>query len=219
MGQPGRSAPRGDSPIAVACAVIVGEFITSALDAPAGSIAGTGRVAVDRGAPLDAPQRPPQSPQRHDLLLFVITQDVAHDSVGTAAPRRRQRLGRYVWWPVFRCPSMAGFGCPPRRRNNRASREGNGPCGRVATGTGLGDVYCAVALSGSATIQMLIIDFPIDPDTHLRMTVVGGWNGAPYFTGTRRFSTSNQFCTTTISRMSVGAVLRLMTKRPSGRTS
>jgi hypothetical protein len=20
----------------------------------------------------------------------------------------------YAWWPVFRCPSMAGFGCPPR---------------------------------------------------------------------------------------------------------
>jgi len=22
----------------------------------------------------------------------------------------------YVWWPVFRCPSMAGFECPPRLR-------------------------------------------------------------------------------------------------------
>jgi hypothetical protein len=20
----------------------------------------------------------------------------------------------YPWWPVFRCPSVAGFGCPPR---------------------------------------------------------------------------------------------------------
>src|SRR2546426_1047304 len=33
----------------------------------------------------------------------------------------------YAWWPVFRCPSMAGFGRPPRvsrpPRNARADAE------------------------------------------------------------------------------------------------
>jgi hypothetical protein len=32
-------------------------------------------------------------------------------------PRRRQRLGaRLPHWPVFSCPRLAGFGCPPRPR-------------------------------------------------------------------------------------------------------
>jgi len=32
-------------------------------------------------------------------------------------PRRRVNvLSAYLLWPVFSCPSMAGFGCPPRVR-------------------------------------------------------------------------------------------------------
>ena len=77
-------------------------------------------VAMNGGGGLYAPQRPPESPQRQDLLLFVVAQDIAHDGDGTAVPRRRQRLGCYGgWWPVFRCPSVAGFGCPPRLMKNR----------------------------------------------------------------------------------------------------
>src|SRR5438128_3889279 len=29
-------------------------------------------------------------------------------------------LSAYVLWPVFRCPSMAGFGCPPRPQGQNA---------------------------------------------------------------------------------------------------
>jgi hypothetical protein len=36
------------------------------------------RFAPDTGRPLDAPQRPAQSPQRHNLVVFVVSQDVAH---------------------------------------------------------------------------------------------------------------------------------------------
>lgn len=32
-------------------------------------------------------------------------------------PRLRQRPGGYPSdWPLFRCPRLAGFGCPPRLR-------------------------------------------------------------------------------------------------------
>ena len=41
------------------------------------------RLATDAGRLLDAPQRPAQSPQRQDLLLFVVAQDVAHAGEGT----------------------------------------------------------------------------------------------------------------------------------------
>ena len=34
--------------------------------------------APDAGRLLDAPQRPPESPQRHNLVVFVVSQDVAH---------------------------------------------------------------------------------------------------------------------------------------------
>jgi hypothetical protein len=83
---------------------------------------GTRRLPADRGGLLDASQRPSQSPQRQYLLLFVVAQDVAHGGERTYVPRRCQRLGCYVWWPVFRCPSMAGFGCPPRTWGTRTRR-------------------------------------------------------------------------------------------------
>jgi hypothetical protein len=34
--------------------------------------------APDTGRVLDASQRPPQSPERHNLMVFVVSQDVAH---------------------------------------------------------------------------------------------------------------------------------------------
>ena len=52
------------------------------------------RLAPDAGRVLDAGQRPAQSPQRTDFLLFVVVQDVTHASEGTCVPRLRQRLGR-----------------------------------------------------------------------------------------------------------------------------
>lgn len=42
---------------------------------------------------LDPPEGPPEAPKSKDLLLLVVGQEVAHGSVGTRVPRRRQRLG------------------------------------------------------------------------------------------------------------------------------
>jgi len=61
-----------------------------------------------------APQRPPQPPQRQHLLLFGLVQNVAH---GGKRPCRGAPPGyasARLWWPVFRCPLVAGFGCPLR---------------------------------------------------------------------------------------------------------
>jgi hypothetical protein len=55
-----------------------------------------------------------ESPQRQDLLLCVIVQDVAHGRGAYVLPAAVNVSVAYAWWPVFRCPSMAGFGCPPR---------------------------------------------------------------------------------------------------------
>ena len=53
------------------------------------------RVPADPGLPLNAPKRPAQPPQRHDLLLLVVLKDVAHPYDGPQSRRRRQRLDRY----------------------------------------------------------------------------------------------------------------------------
>src|SRR5207245_6131448 len=57
--------------------------------------------------------------------------------------RRVNVLSAYILWPVFRCPSMAGFGCPPRsggcfiatpsfpRSNALARRVAHQPRGRA----------------------------------------------------------------------------------------
>ena len=74
----------------------------------------TDRFAAHARRRLDAPQRPPQSPQRDHLLLFGLVQDVAH---GGKRPSRNAPPGyasARLWWPVFRCPLVAGLGCPPR---------------------------------------------------------------------------------------------------------
>src|SRR5262249_32094670 len=51
--------------------------------------------------PFGSAERNTESPQRQDLLVDRFRQDVAHGVRGTCVPRRRQRLGRYAWWPVF----------------------------------------------------------------------------------------------------------------------
>jgi hypothetical protein len=56
-------------------------------------------VHADRLAPnarrfLDARERPAQSPERADLLLCGVVQDVAHPGEGLHVHRLRQRLGR-----------------------------------------------------------------------------------------------------------------------------
>jgi hypothetical protein len=42
----------------------------------------------------DSADRPPKLPEREDLLLFCLLQDVAHPGEGHQVPRPRQRLGR-----------------------------------------------------------------------------------------------------------------------------
>jgi hypothetical protein len=71
------------------------------------------RFAPDAGRPFDAPQRPAQSPQRQDLVVFVVSQDVAHAVRNAAFLVGVNASSRYSKWPVFSCPLIAGFGCPP----------------------------------------------------------------------------------------------------------
>jgi hypothetical protein len=52
------------------------------------------RLAPDTGRFLDARERPAQSPERADLLLCGVVQDVAHPGEGLHVHRLRQRLGR-----------------------------------------------------------------------------------------------------------------------------
>ena len=39
----------------------------------------------------------------------------------------------YAWWPVFRCPSMAGFGCPPRVSDSVAAVRGGARTQRTSS--------------------------------------------------------------------------------------
>jgi hypothetical protein len=57
------------------------------------------QVAADRHAMNargvgDSPQRPTQTAERQNLLLFVMVQDVGHPGEGLHLRRRRQRLSR-----------------------------------------------------------------------------------------------------------------------------
>src|SRR5207253_6135433 len=73
------------------------------------------RLATNAGRLFDAAERPAQPPQSENLLPLVIPQDVGHSGGEPCAPPPRQRLGTaLLHWPVFRCPRLAGFGCPPR---------------------------------------------------------------------------------------------------------
>ena len=60
-----------------------------------------GRLPAHPGGLFDAPERPAESPQRQNLLSFLVSQDVAHAAQERRVPRRRQRLG-----PLS---EMAGF--------------------------------------------------------------------------------------------------------------
>ena len=53
-----------------------------------------GRFPSDAGGFLDAPERPAKSPERHDLLLSLLVQDLAHGRHGARGSGGRQRLGR-----------------------------------------------------------------------------------------------------------------------------
>jgi len=72
------------------------------------------RLAPNARPFLDVTQRPAQAAENQNLVPLVVAQDVAHPGAETCAFCTCQRLNRYSWWPVFRCPSVAGFGCPPR---------------------------------------------------------------------------------------------------------
>jgi hypothetical protein len=50
-------------------------------------------------------------------MSLVVAQDVAHPGDGSRPHRLVNVSVRYSWWPVFRCPSVAGFGCPPRKED------------------------------------------------------------------------------------------------------
>src|SRR5690606_1449518 len=81
------------------------------------------RFPPDSGLLLDPAQRPAKPPQRQYRLLLFFAQDV-HSRRGTTSRRFsstswRRRYG----WPVVRCPSLAGFGCPPRRRKSSLIRR------------------------------------------------------------------------------------------------
>lgn len=60
-----------------------------------------------------APQRPTPPPERDHLLALFLAQDIAHiERVTLPAPDQCPALMPLA---VFRCPSLAGFRCPPRR--------------------------------------------------------------------------------------------------------
>src|SRR5215471_13688349 len=62
-------------------------------------------------ASLNAPQRPAKPAQRKDLLFLFFAQDIHRRRVNL---RHSQCLVPLSRWPLFRCPPMAGFWCPPR---------------------------------------------------------------------------------------------------------
>src|SRR5690606_35937908 len=75
------------------------------------------RFPPDSGLLLDPAQRPAKPPQRQYRLLLFFAQDV-HSRRGTTSRRFSSTSWRRRYdWPVFRCPSLAGFGCPPRTKD------------------------------------------------------------------------------------------------------
>src|ERR1043166_6286255 len=72
---------------------------------------GASRFAPYAGLLLDAPQWPAKPAEREDLLSFFFVQDIAHSTESKSPP---SSMSCRFYWPVLRCPSLAGFGCPPR---------------------------------------------------------------------------------------------------------
>src|SRR3954467_6806792 len=56
----------------------------------------------------------PSRPNAITCCCFSSVKTLLTSSEGISLPSRFNVLP-YFRWPVFRCPSLAGFGCPPRR--------------------------------------------------------------------------------------------------------
>src|SRR6185437_16229964 len=76
---------------------------------------------------LNSPERPTESPKPKYLLSFLFAQDVGHPGGGPRGPLPRQRLDRYIWWPVVRRLSWPALGDHRGRRftplGRRAARR------------------------------------------------------------------------------------------------
>src|SRR3954452_6468727 len=55
----------------------------------------------------------PSRPNAITCCCFSSVKTLLTSSEGISLPSRFNVLP-YFRWPVFRCPSLAGFGCPPR---------------------------------------------------------------------------------------------------------
>jgi hypothetical protein len=55
----------------------------------------------------------PRRPSARTCCCVSSPKTLLMSGEGLCSPCRRQRLS-YRWWPVFGCPSVAGFGCRPR---------------------------------------------------------------------------------------------------------
>src|SRR6266513_4175645 len=74
--------------------------------------------AVSRRTPVAAWMRrrvQPSCPRAMTCCFFVSLKRLAMRRRDHGPRRRVNVLSAYLLWPVFSCPSMAGFGCPPRR--------------------------------------------------------------------------------------------------------
>ncbi len=75
-------------------------------------------LAVSRRTPVAASMRrsgQPSRPNARTCCCLSSPKMLVMSAGRPQPPRRRQRLGaRLPHWPVFRCPRLAGFGCPPR---------------------------------------------------------------------------------------------------------
>src|SRR3990172_12379341 len=92
---------------------------------PRGAQVAARRLATDAGGLLDPPQRPAEAAKGQNLLSFLVAQDVRHGGGDRSSHAAVNVLGVQPLWPVFRCPSMAAFGCPPRERTNLSTARAN----------------------------------------------------------------------------------------------
>ena len=84
-------------------------------------------LAVSRRTPVAASMRrsgQPSRPNARTCCCLSSPKMLAMSAGRPQSPRRRQRLGAPLpHWPVFRCPRLAGFGCPPRPPNRASARK------------------------------------------------------------------------------------------------
>ncbi len=80
-------------------------------------------LAVSRRTPVACSMRRSDHPSRPSASTCCFLSSLktllipAMDHVPIASSTSRAAT---PWWPVFRCPSVAGFGCPPRSRDSPA---------------------------------------------------------------------------------------------------